>query len=445
MVANPRSGGTCQREAATGVGIGMAPARTGAPWGRGRLACGGRRSEERATGEGGRARTGRTTDFRSLRFCHGGNLNALPRGHDPASIVVPAGFWRRHFERQPRMKPLHGDRKKQEDNSGIARTVRAMGDRRAGTGGSPPFAGVFCQHDKFFWTGGERFRGRTASIGVKGGTDTVAETRTERMNLMKSMAMVGWLVLGGVACVGLCGCSGGGAQAQALRAARAQELGAGTVAGETKTIALPGGAAMEMVWCPPGAFTMGSPVGEAGRDDDEKQRRVTVTNGFWMAKTEVTQAQWQSVTGKNPSEHKGDDNLPVENVSWKAARKFCNRTGLQLPIEAEWEYACRAGSTEPYAGSGRLDEMGWYKDNSGSQTHPVGGKSANAWGLMDMHGNVSEWCEDQDWSAGGTRCHILRSGCHWDDNRSCRSASRVLVLPASSSRNDGFRPIFRPD
>lgn len=267
----------------------------------------------------------------------------------------------------------------------------------------------------------------------------------ERRNAMKNKCMttMAAAALVAVACIGLPGCSGG--ESQALRESVSKKLGTGSRAGETKTLALPDGVTMEMVWCPPGVFTMGSPAGEAGRDDDEKQRRVTVTNGFWMAKTEVTQAQWQSVTGKNPSEHRGDDNLPAENVSWKAARKFCARTGLQLPMEAEWEYACRAGSTGPYGGSGRLDEMGWFKGNSGSQTHPVGGKSANAWGLMDMHGNVSEWCEDQDWSAGGTRCHILRSGCHWDDNRSCRSASRVLVLPASSSRNDGFRPIFRPD
>ena len=227
---------------------------------------------------------------------------------------------------------------------------------------------------------------------------------------MKSMTLFGWVVLAGVACVGACGCSGG-AQTQTLRESLAQELGRGAVAGETKAITLSGGAAMELVWCPPGTFEMGSPAGEAGRRDDEKQHRVTVTNGFWMARTEVTQAQWKSVMGKNPSEHTGDDNLPVENVSWKAARKFCSRTGLQLPTEAEWEYACRSGSTGPYAGSGRLDEMGWFEGNSGGQTHPVGQKSANAWGLQDMHGNVSEWCEDKDRSSGGTMCNVLRSGC----------------------------------
>lgn len=229
----------------------------------------------------------------------------------------------------------------------------------------------------------------------------------------------------------------------------AELLGRGQRAGETKTIPLPGGAEMEMVWCPPGTFMMGSPESEQGRDDDETLHRVTLTDGFWMAKTEVTQGQWKSVMGKNPSDHKGDDDLPVENVSWLRCATFCGKAGLQLPHEAEWEYACRAGSTGPFAAGG------WCKADSGGQTHPVGQTESNAWGLQDMHGNVWEWCFDAPSSypsgavtnpvAGGGRHRIMRGGGCQDNALACRSAERDWEYGANEFSFVGFRPVVRPD
>jgi formylglycine-generating enzyme required for sulfatase activity len=221
-------------------------------------------------------------------------------------------------------------------------------------------------------------------------------------------------------------------------------------AGDTKTIKLPGGAEMEMVWCPPGMFLMGSPEDEEGRDNDETLHQVTLTKGFWMAKTEVTQAQWKSVMGNNPSEHKGDD-LPVENVSWNDAQEFCRKAGLRLPTEAQWEYACRAGSTGRYAGTGKLDDMGWYDRNSGHETHPVAKKKPNAWGLYDMHGNVWEWCQDWDGdypnhavqnpqgaSSGSNR--IIRGGGGNNSAGGCRSANHNGNSPGFRHFRLGFRP-----
>lgn len=221
---------------------------------------------------------------------------------------------------------------------------------------------------------------------------------------------------------------------------------AGETGGETKTIKLPGGVAMEMVWCPPGAFTMGSLNGD---NDEKPPHQVTLTKGFWMGKTEVTQAQWKSVMGNNPSRAKGDD-LPVEVVSWKDCQEFCEKTGLQLPTEAQWEYACRAGSTGPYAETGELDEMGWYEENSGGKTHPVGMKQPNAWGLYDMYGNVMEWC--QDWygdypngavtdprGASSSWSRIARGG-SWDLPASyCASAHRGRYDPSNADYDRGFR------
>ncbi len=163
---------------------------------------------------------------------------------------------------------------------------------------------------------------------------------------------------------------------------------------------------IEMVRVPAGKFTMGSPASEEGHDDDESPQHEVSISSFYMSKYEVTQLQWRAVAQlpkvridlpSNPSNFKGDD-LPVEQVSWEEAVEFCARlsqaTGksYRLPTEAEWEYAARAMTTGPYAGS--LDSMAWYASNSGQTTHPVGTKQPNGFGLYDMHGNVWEWCND---------------------------------------------------
>ena len=139
-----------------------------------------------------------------------------------------------------------------------------------------------------------------------------------------------------------------------------------------------------------------------GSGSDETPHSVTLSSPYWMGETEVTQGQWQALMGKNLSHFDGDLNLPVEQVSWDDAQEYVaalnacaalkNGWRWTLPTEAQWEYACRGGTVGDYAGD--LDEMAWYSNNSGSKSHLVGTKAANAWGLNDMHGNVWEWCAD---------------------------------------------------
>jgi formylglycine-generating enzyme required for sulfatase activity len=156
---------------------------------------------------------------------------------------------------------------------------------------------------------------------------------------------------------------------------------------------------IEFVKIAPGEFTMGCSDGDQACNDDEKpSHKVTLTKSFEMAKYEVTQAQYQAVMGDNPSTIKGE-NRPVETVSRTDAQDFLDKLNARndgyryrLPTEAEWEYAARAGSTGPYAGA--LDEIAWYAGNSGDETHPVGQKKPNQWGLYDMEGNVREWVSD---------------------------------------------------
>ncbi|MEI7955317.1 MAG: SUMF1/EgtB/PvdO family nonheme iron enzyme, partial [Verrucomicrobiota bacterium] len=226
---------------------------------------------------------------------------------------------------------------------------------------------------------------------------------------------------------------------------------AGAKAGERREADLGGGVKLELCGIPAGTFTMG------GGGPDETPHPVTLTKPFWLGRMEVSQAQWEAVTGKNPSNFKGK-NLPVETVSWDDASGFCqklNAKGLlpagwrwKLPTEAQWEYACRAGTTGDDAGN--LDEMAWYSNNSGSKSHLVGTKAANAWGLNDMHGNVWEWCAD--WygeypkgavtdptgpSTGSDR--VIRGGSWNSDGTNCRSAYRLWDTPDARNLSIGFR------
>jgi len=216
------------------------------------------------------------------------------------------------------------------------------------------------------------------------------------------------------------------------------------------------GGSLEMVGIPGGSFLMGSPDGKGGNPDEYPRHRVTVPD-FSIGKYEVTQAQWRAVMGSNPSYFKGDD-LPVENVSWNGAKEFCRRlsqmTGKQyrLPTEAEWEYACRAKTTGAYAGN--LDAMAWYVYNSGNQTHPVGQKQPNVFGLYDMHGNVLEWCEDdyhnnyngapadgRAWidESGRGSLRVIRGGSLDSLAVICRSAYRYFYSTGDRALNLGFR------
>jgi formylglycine-generating enzyme required for sulfatase activity len=231
-----------------------------------------------------------------------------------------------------------------------------------------------------------------------------------------------------------------------------------------------------MVLITPGTFTQGSPATEFDRFNDEgPQTVVTFTRTFYAALHPVSQAEYQAVTGVNPSFFTGDSSRPVDQVSWNDATNYCALlTQLQLtagripvgwqyrlPTEAEWEYVCRAGTTNRFYYGDDLDysqlpNYAWFFDNSGSQTHPSGLKPANPWGLYDMSGNVWEWC--LDWygpypggnvtdplatdSTSGIR--TLRGGSWQDDGRFCRSAYRSADTPTVHYNFYGFRIVLAP-
>jgi len=214
---------------------------------------------------------------------------------------------------------------------------------------------------------------------------------------------------------------------------------------------------IEMVFIPAGEFTMGSPPSESESFPDEQPAHmVRITRPFYFGKHEVTQAQWHKIMENNPSHFNGVSQ-PVETVSWNDCREFLGKAGdgLRLPTEAEWEYACRAGSTTIYSFGDRrscLADHAWYKANSSDATHSVGRKKANAWGLYDMHGNVWEWCADwyhSEYYAGSPvndppgpsvgKKRVVRGG-GWDQGaRYCRAATRADNKATALYINNGLR------
>jgi len=215
------------------------------------------------------------------------------------------------------------------------------------------------------------------------------------------------------------------------------------------------GVTHRMRWIKPGTFMMGSPENELERFVNESLHRVTLTKGFWLAETACTQAAWTAVMGKNPSRFKGNDR-PVEQVSWNDCQEFLGRlsailsgegppvrTGFRLPTEAEWEYACRAGTTTSFWFGDKItaEQVNHVCNDKGrGETVDVKALPCNAWGLYQMHGNVWEWCQDYlgnypngpaedpvgvKWSS----CRVVRGGSWHGNARRCRSACRDICPP----------------
>ena len=240
-----------------------------------------------------------------------------------------------------------------------------------------------------------------------------------------------------------------------------------------------GGVKFVIRWIQPGSFLTGSPGGEQGRGRDEgPQHEVTITRGYWMGETPVTQAQWRAVVegmgdgaglNKAPSSFKDRPDCPVESVSWNDCQRFVAGLGellggedeFRLPTEAEWEYACRAGTqgaycdgsacTVPEGRDPALERLGWFDGNSGGSVQAVKQKEANGWGLYDVHGNVWEWCVDGKRLYGGDAginlcgpvesgaARVLRGGSWFDWARRCRAASRNAYDPANVWNLTGLR------
>jgi formylglycine-generating enzyme required for sulfatase activity len=232
------------------------------------------------------------------------------------------------------------------------------------------------------------------------------------------------------------------------------------------------GTQIEMVLVPGGTFTMGCTASNAWACTSLEipTHSVTITNAFYMGRYEVTQAQWLAKMGSNPSyfqppTYTADTNRPVELVSWTTIQDFLTATGMQLPTEAQWEYACRAGTTTAFHGftgylSGTNDDtlvgnIAWYTTNSGNVTHAVGGKAANGLGLHDMSGNVWEWCRDWygAYSAGAQTnptgpasgsYRVFRGGSWFDNSYYVRSSFRYIGTPANPNTDVGFRVARAP-
>jgi formylglycine-generating enzyme required for sulfatase activity len=214
---------------------------------------------------------------------------------------------------------------------------------------------------------------------------------------------------------------------------------------------------MEFVLIPAGTFMMGSPDSDTTAFPDEKPaHRVTIGQPFYLGKYEVTQAQWEAVMGTNPSHFIGNLHRPVENVSWEDVQAFIKRLNQQegwevcrLPTEAQWEYAARAGTTTQRYDD--VDAIAWDAENSSKETHEVGQKRPNAWGLYDMLGNVWEWCHDgrRRYTAeavvdpmgppGAGASRVIRGGSWYDPVQDVRAATRFGIVPGNRFGYLGFR------
>ena len=253
------------------------------------------------------------------------------------------------------------------------------------------------------------------------------------------------------------------------------------------SFSLPDGTSLDIISCPEGVFYMGSLKEELGRSENEEFHQVKITKSFYIGKYEVTQAQYKALMGKYPSEYSQDTSKPVYTVSYEDAKAFCNLLNTRfansipngytfdLPTEAQWEYACRAGTTTSLnsgkdittAADGEcqnLDEVGWYAKNSDSTSHPVGQKKSNKWGLYDMHGNVAEWVRDwyaDDYDNGdqgevGYLCNdptgpktgelrVVKGGGYYSLPDACRSARRFGLSPTvNDNKFLGFRVALVP-
>jgi sulfatase modifying factor 1 len=252
----------------------------------------------------------------------------------------------------------------------------------------------------------------------------------------------------------------------------------GSRAGDEREVA-----GIKLCWCPPGRFRMGSPPDEPERRPDEAQVEVTLSRGFWMGKCEVTQGQWKRMVGEFPGKQPTgeDDDFPVVEVNYAEAEGFCRKLTerarasgdlskeweFRLPTEAEWEYACRAGTTTATSFGDKLSSKqanfqgkpynGAEEGPSPKRAAKVGSYPANAWGLHDMHGNIFEWCRDwyhQKLPGGddpdlserkgtanrdGTFSRARRGGSWGDDGKYCRSAYRLRYEPERRADHIGFR------
>ena len=213
-------------------------------------------------------------------------------------------------------------------------------------------------------------------------------------------------------------------------------------------------------WCPPGHFSMGSPDSEPNRDPEETLHEVTLSKGFWILETEVTQEMYRNILGTStPGGETNIDSIPAHTVSWKEIMEFCHyfqlkanirKATVTIPSEAQWEYAARAGAKTPFAGTNSLDNMGWFVDNSGNRKRAVRMKTPNTWGIFDMHGGIREWCNDWYAPYSGTPVTdpvlppdsdkvVIRGGGYRSPAAECRSARRDKALPGTYVLDLGFR------